>query len=198
MSEQARRDLPRAIFVVLVTVALSGLTTLLALGERGTGVVVDLGLPAWLLLPAFFAAEVWAVHLHVRGRQAQSFTLSEVPLVVGMFACSPLALLASRLVGGGAALLQGGRQSPLKLVYNLACFAFETMLALTLFRALLGDGQPLDPAAWLAAAISVGLSGTVSVLLVVLAVTLTDETPPPATIGRHLVAGLAVGAANTS
>jgi diguanylate cyclase (GGDEF)-like protein len=198
MSEQRRWIAPRTLLVLLVAAVLAAGTALLGYGEQGRHGPVDLGLPAWALVPAFFAAEVWAVHLHVRGRQAQSFTLSEVPLVVGLFACAPLALLAARLVGGGAALIQGGRQSPIKLIYNLACFAFETMLAIVLFGLLVADRAPLDPAGWLAATGAVALAGTASVVLVVLAVTLTDETPGIATIGKHLLAGLTVGVTNTS
>ena len=177
---------------------LAGLTALMGFGEHGETAPVDLGLPAWVLLPAFFAAEVWAVHLHVRGKQAQSFTLSEVPLVVGLFACAPLPLLAARLIGGGAALVQGGRQSPIKLLYNLTCFAFETMLVIALFGLLRPGGDPLEPGGWLAAAAAIALAGTVSVALVVVAVTLTDQRPPLPTIGRHMLAGLVVGATNTS
>jgi diguanylate cyclase (GGDEF)-like protein len=198
MSESPREVASPAWPVLLVAALLALLTALLGYGEWGVHSAVDLGLPAWVLLPAFFAAEVWAVHLHVRGRQAQSFTLSEVPLVVGLFACAPLALMAVRLIGGGAALIQGGRQSPIKLVYNLVCFAFETMLAIALFHVLLGDRNPLAPTGWLAATGAVALAGAVSVLLVVLAVTLTDERPSLATAGKHLLAGLAVGVANTS
>ncbi|MDQ1634663.1 MAG: hypothetical protein QOJ32_1472, partial [Frankiaceae bacterium] len=198
MTSPRSRPSSRTVLVLLVAVALAALTAVLGHGVDGAPAPVDLGLPAWLLIPAFFAAEVWAVHLHVRGRQAQSFTLSEVPLVVGLFACAPLPLLVARLVGGGAALVQGGRQSPVKLVYNLACFAFETMLAISLFSLLRSDGDPLQPAGWLAAAGSIATAGAVSVLLVVLAVTLTDERPTLSTVGKHLLAGLVVGMTNSS
>lgn len=188
----------RTVLVLLVAAALAALTAVLGHGVDDQPAPVDLGLPPWLLLPAFFAAEVWAVHLHVRGRQAQSFTLSEVPLVVGLFACAPLPLLAARLIGGGAALAQGGRQSPVKLVYNLACFAFETMLVISLFGLLRRDADPLEPAGWFAAALSIAVAGAVSVLLVVLAVTLTDERPTVTTVGKHLATGFVVGVTNSS
>ncbi len=188
----------RTVLVLFVAVGLAGLTALLGQGVDDQPAPVDLGLPAWLLVPAFLAAEVWAVHLHVRGRQAQSFTLSEVPLVVGLFAVAPLPLLAARLIGGGIALVQGGRQSPVKLIYNLACFAFETMLAISLFGLLRSDGDPLQPAGWAVAAVSIAVAGVVSVLLVVAAVTLTDERPTASTVGKHLLAGLAVGLTNSS
>ena len=98
MTTPRRGPSPRIVLVLLVAVTLAVLTAVLGHGVDDAPAPVDLGLPAWLLVPAFFAAEVWAVHLHVRGRQAQSFTLSEVPLVVGLFACAPLPLLAARLV----------------------------------------------------------------------------------------------------
>src|SRR3978361_2146299 len=112
----------RTVLVLVVAACLTGLTMLFAWGTHRSAAPVDLGLPAWMLAPAFFAAEVWAVHLHVRGRQAQSFTLSEVPLLVGLFACAPLPLLAARLVGWGGALSPGRRRSPGRRIHTLASF----------------------------------------------------------------------------
>ena len=177
-----------------------GSRLLLGHGVDDSAAPVDLGLPAWLLVPAFFAAEVWAVHLHVRGRQAQSFTLSEVPLVVGLFACAPLPLLAARLIGGGAALAQGGRQSPVKLVYNLACFAFETMLAHLPVRPAPDRREPAAArrAGWpRPVSVAVGRRGQRA------AGRARGDAHRRATrlrrpSGKHLLAGLVVGATNSS
>jgi hypothetical protein len=49
---------------------------------------------------AFAATEACVFHLHA-GRQARTVSVSELPLVLGLFLASPLALLAGRLLGPG-------------------------------------------------------------------------------------------------
>jgi len=78
----------------------------------------------WLLAPMFAASEVFVIHLHFR-RNAYSFALSEVPLVLGLYFASPTQLLASQMVGVGAALVLHRRQSLHKLVFNLAQLAWS-------------------------------------------------------------------------
>ena len=67
--------------------------------------------PAWTplaLLIAFLAAEATHVHVEFR-RQNNSISLSEIPLVVGLFLVSPLILLAVRFV---AALVVSAGPAP--------------------------------------------------------------------------------------
>src|SRR4051795_10762635 len=56
-----------------------------------------------LLALAFAGTEVWVVHVHFR-RDAHSFSLSEVPLVLGLFFTSPLGLVLAQLTGAAIAL----------------------------------------------------------------------------------------------
>src|SRR3954453_1276095 len=57
----------------------------------------------WVLAVAFAAAEVCVFHIEVR-REAHPFSLSEVPLVLGLLFASPLSLVVGRLVGELAVL----------------------------------------------------------------------------------------------
>ena len=64
-----------------------------------------------------YLAEVFVIHLQIR-RDAFSFSLSEVPLVLGLFFCNPLALIVGQLVGRGTALVLNRHQSALKATFN--------------------------------------------------------------------------------
>ena len=117
--------------------------------------------PWWLLAVAFTATEIYVVHLQSR-RQGQTISLSEIPLVVGLFLAPPLALITGMLVGTLVAMA-GHRRSPIfKIAFNLALHLAETALAVTVFLAVaefLGGSQP---ATWLAAAAAAFAAGTLS------------------------------------
>src|SRR3954468_2444938 len=88
-------------------------------GVSGTSPVL-----AAALVAAFIVSEKLVVHLEV-DREAHTFALSEVPLAIGLFFVSPVALLLCRLGGECIALGIVERQRPLKLLFNLSIFALE-------------------------------------------------------------------------
>src|SRR3954465_10875389 len=106
-------------------------------------------LPWWLLAVGFAATEACVLHIQIK-REAQTVSISELPLVLGLFFASPLHLLVGRLVGSAAILLFHRRSAPLKTAFNLALVCAETSLALVVFRAVAGLGGP-GPVAWLGA-----------------------------------------------
>lgn len=136
-------------------------------------IATPLHLP-WPLIAAMFVfAEIYVVHLEFR-REAHSFSLSELPLVLGLFFLEPGHLVLAQMVGSFLALAIFRRQSLLKLVFNLGHFFVEVCLAAIVFQAILGQGDPLGPEGWLAtfaAAIGATVVGVVSV---VLAISLSD------------------------
>ena len=79
------------------------------------------------LAASFAAGEWWRVFIHFR-QEAQSFSLSEIPLVIGIFvlAGDPGPLVLARVLGAGIGLGLLRRQDPMKLIFNLASFALET------------------------------------------------------------------------
>ncbi len=83
----------------------------------------------------FFVTDACMVHLHFR-RDSHSFTLAEIPLVLGLFFVSPTALFSARLLGALPALFIVRRQQPVKLVFNGALFLLDTCLAVLIFHAL--------------------------------------------------------------
>jgi diguanylate cyclase (GGDEF)-like protein len=100
----------------------------------------------WIAL-GFAASELFAVHLEVRG-DVHALNFSEVPIVLGLVFCSPAGLLAARAVGGFVALGPIRRQSPRKLVFNLALLSFEGAATVWFYRQLLGGRSPIGPGAW--------------------------------------------------
>ena len=139
----------RSFVAVLVVVALGSLGVL----WTQTGTVAAFHIP-WLLLAAlFYLAEVCLVHLHFR-RGAHSFSMSEVPLVLGLFFATPRELLLAQFVGCALALAVQRRQSLLKAAFNLANFAVTTSVAVFLLRAIVPVGSHFDIRAWVGAVVA--------------------------------------------
>jgi diguanylate cyclase (GGDEF)-like protein len=117
---------------------------------------------------AFYAIEIKVVHLHFR-RGAHSFSLSEVPLVLGLFFATPGDVVLAHALAGGAALLIHRRQKPMKLAFNVATFALGTGLAVGLFHLLAPGGGfgPVQCAAAILAVLASNFFGMVSVTTVI-------------------------------
>ncbi|HEY6379942.1 MAG TPA: EAL domain-containing protein [Candidatus Dormibacteraeota bacterium] len=104
----------------------------------------------WPLLAVFFAlAEIFIVDLHFR-RDANSLTLRELPLVVGLFTLTVAHLLLAQILGAAVALVAWRRQPPLKLLVNLSLLFFTTTIAAVLFHALPAVGPGPVPQGWMA------------------------------------------------
>ena len=162
---EPRRTWPRAVLVMAALFAgLAGWLLVSDLAGR-PGLTVPFPVPAWALVIGFAATEVFVIHLE-RGRETHTFSLVEIPLVVGLYLASPLQLVVSRLIGGGLALAIHRRQRPAKLVFNLSLFALETCVAIEIFRHLGGSHLSIAPRYWPAtftACVSANLLGAVAV-----------------------------------
>jgi len=113
----------------------------------------------WLLAPVVYLSELTVVHLRFR-RDAHSFSMSELPLVTGLFFASPLDLLIAQFVGNAVALAFNRRQPPVKFAFNVAQFALQAGVAILIFNAIVRIGEPASWVGWLAA-----LSATMAALL---------------------------------
>ena len=109
-----------------------------------------MAIPWPLVAVAFFLAEAKVIDVHFR-RESHSFSLSELPSVIGFFFLPPTEYLIALLVGSGVALVFHSRQPPLKVAFNLANFAFIAVVTLTVFRAIGRFGGQPAPIDWLAA-----------------------------------------------
>src|SRR3954451_2408162 len=155
--------------VLAMTVALAALAAVVGRPFSDAALLTDgLRLPWWLLAIAFAATEACVLHIQVK-REASTVSVSELPLVLGLFFASPYALLLGRLLGSLAILLVQRRSSPLKTVWNLASVSLQTAVAVALFS-LVGGGR--DESSWLswlaayAGAIGASWVGVLAVSLV--------------------------------
>ncbi len=95
----------------------------------------------WVLAAGFFAAGVLVAHVTVRS-ESHTVTLVEVPLVIGLALSSPTALLAGRLAGSTLAQVLHRRLPARKVAFNLSLAYVETVIAIVVYRAILGAGVP--------------------------------------------------------
>ena len=130
-------------------------------------------LPWWFLAALFCIAEICVVHIQFR-REAQSFSLSEVPLVIGLFFDPPLTVVLAFLLGSAVALTLHRRQSRLKLAFNLSNFTLSAAVAVALFAWLAPHTDPTGNLSCLAALAAVVVAGALQTGLFVVAVSLSE------------------------
>lgn len=112
----------------------------------------------WQLAIVWVFASLAVFHVEINS-EAHTFSLSEVPLVLGLFFAAPAEVLVARLVGEALVLVVFERQSLTKLVFNLALFVAETSAALAIFGWLTPVADPQSAQA-LAAAITAAFAST--------------------------------------
>ncbi len=159
------------VWLLTLTVAVVGLVLTLAVRDLS-----PLETPiriAWpVLIPFVYLAEVTVVHLQFR-KDAHSFSMSEIPIVVGLFFMNPMGLIGAQLVGNALALGFHRRQSPIKLIFNLSQLTLQAALAVMLFRSILGGGDPQGAAGWIGILAAIGVTVVVARVLINAAIHLT-------------------------
>ena len=149
---------------VFAALLAAGTAVLLVWGPvAGLGPVRSLGaqpLVAALLTIMFAAVTLGPVSVHYRGH-TYLFVLSEVPLLLGLVIAAPAVLVICRVLGEAFALGAVRRQSPLKLAFNLASETMSCVVAIIVYRELLGQfivtGGPrvaVLPIGWAAGALA--------------------------------------------
>jgi diguanylate cyclase (GGDEF)-like protein len=160
-------------------------------------VAEDWRLPWWGIAIAFLVAEAYPIHLYFRS-EAHSLSVSEVVLVLGLLFASPGDLLVGQLCGAALALLVVRRQRPLKAAFNLAEFALASCLALLVFHGLTSSGDVQGPAVWVAALAAAGAFALTGVVLVTVAIALTEGIAAPRELPKVAGFALAGGLASAS
>jgi signal transduction histidine kinase len=159
---------------LLAAITIVGLDRLAQHGPELPGPSV----PWWVLAIAFGLAEVFVIHVRI-GRDAQSLSLSEIPLVIGLAYAAPSALILAQVVGVGAALTLHRRQTPIRTAFNLAQRSTTATLAIVLFGALHAQLGSSWPAIWVAAGLATVAADVVSALLINLAIMLSEGGARP-------------------
>jgi diguanylate cyclase (GGDEF)-like protein len=178
-----------------LTLLLAGVASALAFsaGGRPGPAAPPFEIPWWAFAPAVFAAEGLMFHVE-RKAQTHSFTLSEIPLVVGFFFTAPWGLIAGRLIGHLAYRVFVRRQPVIKLAFNLANFAAETAAAVFVFRVLGSYSNPLDERSWLIILLAVAVGDCISLASVSSVIRWTGGDPE---LGAVLVTGMLTAVVNT-
>ncbi|HEY2776983.1 MAG TPA: EAL domain-containing protein [Gaiellaceae bacterium] len=149
----------------------------------------------WQLAPAFYLAEVFAVHLHFR-KQAHTLSLSEVGLAFGLFFASPANLLVANIVGATVALVINRRQRAIKLAFNLAELPLCTGVGVYVFRSLAGTGDT-GPRVWAVTMLAAAAAHLLGIILVSAVIAVAEKRLSAPQLPQTLVISL-VGAAATT
>jgi hypothetical protein len=156
--------------VLGVIAALLGLAAAVGHPFLGSGSLSPaVSLPWWAMAVAFAATEAHVLHLQVKS-QARSVSLSELPVVLGLFFASPVDIWTGWLVGSAVVFVLQRRTSWVKASFNLALVSAETAVAVAAFSVAvsLADGSSLI--IWLgayAAAFALNALGVLAVGVVI-------------------------------
>jgi diguanylate cyclase (GGDEF)-like protein len=157
------------VFALSGALVVIGALALLGASANQTPLHSPLTVPWWAFVPAFMLTEALLFHLEIRD-EAHSFSLSELPLVIGFFFAAPWAIVLGRVLGELLYLTIVRRQALLKLTFNLAMHMGEVSLAVLVFH-LLSDGDtPLDPISWVAVVVGVVTADLISMTAVTAAI----------------------------
>ena len=153
----------------------------------------------WLpiMAVAFFLGEANVVQVHFR-RERHSFSLSELPGVIGLFVLPPSLYLVALLTGAGVALFRGGSTSTLKRSFNLANFALTAVVSLALFHSIASLSGVPGPQDWLAAFATTTATSLIGAVAVATAISLSGGAPQYQKLPEMLQFSLMVALANTS
>jgi diguanylate cyclase (GGDEF)-like protein len=150
--------------LLLVSVAVVLLTP-----GRGIAIIES---PWWvaLALGLAFAVSELSVFRFLFRREAIAFSLSEVPLALCLVFLAVGPAMAVR-VGAGLLVIVALRRSPAyKLFFNVALFTFELAFAFLVFRELTSIWGTSDAILVVAAIVATALAGTISSVLVSIAI----------------------------
>jgi diguanylate cyclase (GGDEF)-like protein len=164
------RPARQTVLVVAMGVALLGLSVLV--GHPFAALTSYLGfasLPWWALGIGFAATEACVFYLQTK-REARTVSISELPLVLGLFLASPMQLLLGRLAGSVTIFLVHRRAPGLKTAWNLALVSLQTAVAVGLFHVIAGGREVSSPLVWLGAyagAIAANCVASIALALVI-------------------------------
>ena len=120
---------------------------------------------ATIMVVLFAAALSAPVSFHHR-RQTYLFSLTEVPLLLGLVFATPVVLVVSRVLGGAIGYGVVRRQPPLKLTFNLANGAFAAVIGEAVYREILGNAGAVGFRGWAAGAAALTLAALASQMAV--------------------------------
>ncbi|MDQ1481380.1 MAG: hypothetical protein QOI44_2241, partial [Actinomycetota bacterium] len=187
----ARTEMTATRRIILFSMALAALASLLLLVVAQQTPAISDTRVAWPLLALGFAlADSFAVHVEVRDN-AHSFTMNELPLMIGLFLCNADQLVLARVVGMVVALVVVRRQRPLKALFNLALSVLETAAALLVFLLVVNAvGHATGAGAWVAAILAAVVVNLLQSAAITTVIRLAGGPGAPGMATRMAVIGL--------
>lgn len=153
----------------LTTITLSAIVILPGDGALAT----HTAMPWWVLAALIALAERWPVHLEFR-RSAHSFSIADIPLVLGLVFATPAEMMLGVALGTSVALALR-RLVPIKLVFNVLQYLLCAALGILIVRAFAGATDPeFGPLAWLGVAVALQFGGLLAIVLLCAAIILSD------------------------
>jgi diguanylate cyclase (GGDEF)-like protein len=153
-------------------------------------------LPWYVLAVLFYLAEVLVVHFQFR-REVHTFSLSEIPFVLGLFFATPVDFVVANVLGALGALVIHRRQSLIKLAFNTSQFALGAGIGAIVFHALRSAGGALTPADWLAALAATAAMNIVGITTIAIAIGLSEGRLEVGKLAQVFKFGLIVGLTNS-
>ena len=183
--------------VLLLAATLVVLATLISIAVFRHPPEPPLGIHVpWYVLTLLFAAtEAWVFHIQF-GREAKSISISEIPLVIGLFYATPGELLLARIVGPALVVILYRRQTALKAVFNISLFYADAAVALAVFRVVGGGSTGDSVRTWVAAVLAATLGIVVDLAL--LSVIVRWYTGPTESPLRGSLPGVGMSAASAT
>ncbi len=170
----ASRRIPGSTRVLLLTLGVSLTALMIALVVADWPALPGAShLPWWILVPAVYLTEITVVHFRGK-RDAHSFSMSEIPLIFGLYFFAPGDLMLSVLIGSALVLSVQRRQPLLKLLFNVAQFTLVFGVAIVVFRSIVPVGDPLGMLGWAGALLAAIASLIVAMGLVNFAIYLVS------------------------
>jgi diguanylate cyclase (GGDEF)-like protein len=128
----------------------------------------------WVLAVAIVVTERWVVHLEFR-RSAHTFSLTDVPISLGLIFATGPQLMLGVLLGAAAALVLR-RQPPIKFAFNLSHFLLTAGMGAVIVHVLAAD-HGFGPLAWLGVCLARQVAGVTTILLILAAIWLSEGRP---------------------
>ncbi len=184
------------IFAFIALLAMGSVLLRIFVLEGSTVPSDQLSIPWWVLVFAFAAVEGFVINLHFRS-EAGSFSLIEIPLVVGLVFVDRGELWLAMLLGATLGLAGIRRQSLIKVCFNVANLTFRVGIATGIYGLLLGDTDPLSPTGWLALFPATALSALMEVLCIGGVITLSEGRLQLSRMHNMVSFGMLVAIGNT-
>ncbi len=145
----------------------------------------------------FYLGETNVVVVHFL-RERHSFSLSELPGVMGLFLLTPSDYVLAYLVGAGAALLVDRNQSGIKRAYNIAQVWICAIVGLAVFHVFADQDGLFGPRDWVGAFASSGATAVLGAVLVATVISLSGGAPQFKKLPEMMRFSTMVAMANTS